>query len=115
MAAVDITDRVERLEIFEDRLDVRIEAVFASINGPDDDDEYEVQVNGELHKVSGTELEEDQIIELVLSLYDDLGRIRVTKSDYIYAKEFFGFQVFSFDFYTELGNPSRLRLIPKPC
>lgn len=108
----DITHQVQRLEVFEDRLDVRIEAVYASIDGPDIDGEYKIELNGEIHKVSGTDL--DGSIKIVLSVYDDQGRIRETYYDFITPEEFFGFHVFSISFYTEFAKPTRLQLVPKP-
>lgn len=107
MAKRDITNLIERLEAFEDRLGVTLEGLFASI---DEDTEW-IDLNGEIHPREGTELSED--VELIATAYDSAGRVVETSSDYFDAESFFGFEVFSFTLRVDGIQPAKVRIYPK--
>ncbi len=107
----DITDLIERNRAFEDRVGVRLDALYCSVEGPDDDGDLLLHLNGEMHAVSGTTIESD--VDLVMSLYDERGRLVETESDYVPEDGFFGFHTFSFSAYLKKGPPARVRLFPK--
>ncbi len=110
MPAKDVSNLLERLEAFEDRYNVRLEALSAYMDG-DDGDRIDVYVRGELHPKSGVSLESD--IELVVSYYDSKDRVIQTGSEHFYKETFFGFEVF--EIYNSLDSKAirRIRLFPK--
>lgn len=112
MSKKDITSLVQRLDAFEERLGVRIEALSAFESNEEYEDEVDIKVRGELHSTSGTNLEDD--INLELSVYDSEGRVISTGSDWIEAESFFGFHTFEIVCYVTPGTVKKLRVIPKP-
>ena len=107
----DVTSLVQRLEAFEQRLGVRIEALSAFESGDYSDDEVRITVRGELHSESGTGLDQD--IELEVAVYDGEGRVVETASQTFMADSFFGFATFQLSAYVTTGLAKKLRLIPK--
>lgn len=101
----DITDSVERLEAFEDRLSVSLEGLFANIRSD------HVFLNGELHPRDGTELNQD--IEVVAIVYDSSGRVLAVQERGFYQDEFFGFEAFSFVLDLSGNEPAKVRVYPK--
>lgn len=110
MAKKDITSLVQRLDAFEERLGVRIEALSAFESKDKYDDDADITIRGELHSVSGTSLEHD--IKLEISVYDAEGRIVQTGRDYIDSESFFGFHTFEISCDVTPGATKKLRLIP---
>ena len=106
MADKDVTNLIERLEAFEDRLGISLEGLFATM-----DEDGDLRVNGELHLREGTELDQD--VEVVATVYDSSGRVLYTRSDSIYSDSFFAFEPFSFSLYLEGYQPARVRVYPK--
>jgi hypothetical protein len=106
LAEKDVTDLIERLEAFEDRLGVNLEGLFAEVS----QDGY-ANVNGELHLREGTELERD--IEVVATIYDSSGRVLAVDDARFDSDSFFGFEAFSL--FMEVGNkkPAKIRVYPK--
>ncbi len=104
----DVSHLIERLEAFEDRLGVRLEGLYASIQSR----HGYVSVNGELHPREGTQLNHD--IEVVVSLYDSAGRVLGVGSERISAASFFGFEAFS-RMLGPVGDPpiAKIRIYPK--
>jgi len=107
----DVSNLIERLELFEERLGVRLESLSATITG------YAtvyVRVMGELHVHEGMKLK--QSTQLVAVIYDDSGRV-IANVDNVYFKEkFYGFEVFQLIF--NLGDPpppnmAKIRIYPK--
>lgn len=111
MPKKDVTSLVQRLEAFEDRAKVRIEAVSAFLSDVDDDGEQSLHVRGEVHAVEGTSISND--ISLELTVYDPEGRVVETSSDHIWSDSFFAFHTFDLSVYVTAGLASRIRLIPK--
>lgn len=107
MAEKDMTDLIERLEVFEDRVGVNLEGLYA---GLDEDIEW-IDLNGEVHPREGTELNGD--IELVATVYDSSGRVVTTSSQHFDSDSFFGFEVFSLALEVKGLKPARIRVYPK--
>jgi hypothetical protein len=84
----DITHLIERLELFEERLGIRLEGLYAEIS----DDCQWVTVNGEVHALEGMKLKQD--INIVGAVYDNFGRVIVRNSWQVFKEKFYGFQVF---------------------
>lgn len=101
----DVSNLIERVEPFEERLGVRLEGLFARNRG-----KY-VEVNGELYSRGGDELDQD--IEIVVTVYDASGRV-IAVDDYSYfADEFFGFEPFSILARVEGMQPAKIRVHPR--
>lgn len=106
VADQDITNLIERLEAFEDRLGVSLEGLFAVV-----DTSGYVRVNGELHLREGTELNQD--IEVVATVYDSSGRV-IAASDHTFREDsFFAFEVFTFFMDVSGHPPTKVRVYPK--
>ncbi len=107
----DITDSIERMEPFESRFSVTIEALYASLSGPDDDGDYNVLINGELHTTGSLELEES--LELVATTYDSKGRVVSNETTSFDSDSFHMFETFAMSFYVKGIKPVKIRLYPK--
>jgi hypothetical protein len=83
----DISHKIERLTELEDRLGIKLDALsaFHSNNF--------VTVNGELRSKNGNELNTD--LELVVSIYDQAGRVVEVSGDSFSRENFYGFETFS--------------------
>ena len=93
-----LLSKIERLEAFEERMKVRLDNLTIKIN---DIDEGNLTLFGELHpRDGGTELKEK--INLMCVIYNAKGEI-IKKDQYntLYPEDFFGFEVFNFDFYED--------------
>lgn len=112
MGKKDITDLVQRLDAFEERLGVRIEALSAFVDTEEYEGEVCVDVRGELHAISGTTLQDD--LELAVSVYDAGGRVVQTSTDYVEQDSFFGFHTFDMSCYVKTGLVHKIRIVPKP-
>ena len=112
----EITSLIERLDVFEDRLSVKITSISAWIETayyrP-----YVVKVNGELHSQNGTTLKQPTWI--VIDVYDTSGRILGTNNqgtsflEFIEPQSFFGFQTFSIDAQIPIAAVGKVRVYPK--
>jgi hypothetical protein len=108
MADIDVTSRIERLEVFEERLGVTLESLSAFV---EDDAPYYLKVYGELHTRNGTELQGS--VDLVVAAYDTSGRIIGTSSHWYSADDFFGLETFEFTVALPLSQVSKVRIYPK--
>ena len=101
----DVTHLVQRIEAFEDRMGVRIEALFAYL-----DDEGGLKVNFELHSRNGNHLQKDT--KMVVTVYDKDGRLISQSSDMSFVNSFFGFDTYSI--YQKFpGKLAKIRLTPR--
>jgi hypothetical protein len=104
----DITQLIERLELFEERLGIRLEGLYAEIS----DDCQWVTVNGEVHALEGMKLKQD--IRIVGAVYDNSGHVLSTNDHGVLAAEFYGFKVFALPI--ELpprANITKIRIYPE--
>lgn len=113
MAAKDITNLIERLEAFEDRLNVRLEAMSAQLDEISDDAIY-LEVRGELHPKDGMELGHDHLV-LVVAAYDSDSRVIGTTKEYFTKENFFGFNVFNISVSVPVNSLKRIRIYPERC
>lgn len=106
--AKSILKKIERLEAFEERLNVR----FENISVKTDNDGW-VFVFFELHTNNGTTLEET--IRIECTAYDIDGQILEVERCTAYKDNFFGFEVFKLSFQEDgiADKISKLRLYPK--
>jgi len=84
----DLTDLIERIDLFEERLGARLEGLYAEL----DDDGY-LTVNGELHAASGSTITKN--IYVHMTVHDDRGRLLQTCYTIMLAEDFFAFEPFS--------------------
>ena len=100
----DITHLIERLEVFEERMAVRLDALFAkSENGF-------LTVNFELHSRDGNLLKTDT--KVVVTVYDAAGRLLAQDRNQSYVADFFGFETYSFSIQVP-GQIAKIRVLPK--
>jgi len=106
----NLLKRIERLEAFEERLEVNFEKLSINV---DDDDSLWFGLLGELHSNSGLELRES--IEVICVLYDNQDGIIKQSSQYFDHDNFFGFEVFEFRFQEDkiANRVNKIRIYPK--
>ncbi|MDY0168903.1 MAG: hypothetical protein RBS80_20325 [Thermoguttaceae bacterium] len=102
---MDVTDRIERLELFEERLGVQLEGLSAFV------ERGFLTVRGELHPRNGTELNQDT--ELVVAAYDATSRVIGTASNYFTSEDFFGIETFELSINLPIATVARVRVYPK--
>jgi hypothetical protein len=90
----DVTNLIERLVLFEERLGVRLENLSAKITERLSSlpPYSRLDVMGELHVHNGMTLNQDT--RLVFTIYDDSGRVIGTDHLGCFKKKFYGFEVF---------------------
>jgi hypothetical protein len=104
----DITHLIERLELFEERLGIRLEGLYAEIS----DDCRWVTVTGEVHALEGMKLKQD--IRIVGAVYDNSGRVLSTDDRGVFAAEFYGFKVFTLPIaLPPRANITKIRIYPE--
>jgi len=112
MVNIDVTSKIERLEVFEERLGVRLESLSAFFTDYGlDNFNNDVNVRGELQVREGTELQQD--VELVMAVYDSSGRVIATSSKSYYAGEFFGLETFELTVEIPMNQVAKIRVYPK--
>ncbi|MCE7980376.1 MAG: hypothetical protein DYG89_04235 [Caldilinea sp. CFX5] len=104
--AKDITNLIERLDTFEERMGVTLEGLFAIV-----EDNNFVKINGELHSCDGAEIEQNT--QVVVSLHDAAGRVIGTSTTQFNAESFFGFETFSILLMPPIAPISKIRIYPK--
>ena len=105
-----ILNKIERLEIFEEKMKVRFENISVKIQF---EGEF-LDLFFEVHPLIGTEILESTIIECVL--YNKGGSIIDTYNRTIYPEDFFGFELMKFSFsdnYDFVSSIGKIRLYPK--
>jgi len=108
---IDITHKIERLELFEERLDIRLECLSAYCTTYDPPDEVYVEVHGELHPVDGAQLKSDT--KLVIVAYDSDGRVVQVQEDWFSKENLYGFEAFSIYLTLPSVEVSKVRILPK--
>ena len=114
----EITNLIERLYVFEERLSVKLTALSAWI-APASYRSYQVRITGELHSQNGTNLK--QPTRVIVDVYDSSGRILGTNNgepdflESIDPDSFFGFQTFSIDAEIPIKAVTMVRVYPKRC
>ena len=102
---LDATHLIERLEVFEERACVRLEALFVDVS------DGLLTVNGELHPREGTTIKQD--IEVHMEAYNSSGRLVAKGESHFSGDKFFGFEVFQMRVNLAIGELSKIRVYPK--
>lgn len=102
----DVTHLIERLELFEERIGVGLEGLFAKWNLSTG----AIRVTGEIHAHSGTVIPKD--LKIVVSTHDDSGRVIGVNEHYLLKDKFFGLEAFEISVKTS-SLLSKIRLYPK--
>lgn len=105
LIAKSLLNKIERLEAFEDRMNIRFENFSIKIDG-----EY-FYLYFELYPISGTNLRESVRIECVI--YDTEGAILNKEDSLVLMDEFFGFEIMEFIFREQFENIGKIRVYPK--
>lgn len=102
-----LLNRVERLEVFEERLGVIIQNISLKIN------DYEIILFCELYPINGTAISDSIDVECVL--YDREGSIIDKSNKYVISDDFFGFEVINMTFIVENTAEliNKIRIYPK--
>lgn len=103
----DVTHLIERLEAFEERVGVRLEALFAHISALGF-----LTVNGEAHPREGATIKET--VDLHVDAYDSSGRLVAMSRARVEADKFFGFATFYAVAELPIRVLSKIRVYPKP-
>ena len=103
----EVSDLIERLEVFEEKYNVRLESLSA-FRTRYENGEYSVEVFGEIYPRTGATIEHD--IEIVGSLHDSQGKVIELEDRRISEDGFFGFQAFHFYFSTVIVEPTKIRV-----
>lgn len=108
MSKQELTSKIERLEAFEDRCEVRIECLSAWF----DPDYEQVKVMFELHPKSGVNLKESISVEIVL--YNTKGQIIEKDSVWFNSDKFWGFEVSDCSIHNaQIDEILKIRVYPK--
>jgi len=102
---LDATHLIERLEVFEERVCVRLEALFAEVYAGI------LTINGELHPREGRTIKQD--IEVHMEAYNSTGRLVAKGVSHFSVNKFFGFEVFQVRVILPIRELSRIRVYPK--
>jgi hypothetical protein len=102
----DLTKLIERVESFEQRLDVVLSGLYAA----SEDDSDWVSVRGELRPRQGDTLRSS--VKLTVTAFDAHGRVIDTGHAYFDKDEIFGFETFEIDINVSADNLAKLRLHP---
>jgi len=100
----DVTHLIERLEVFEERMGVRLDALFAKL-----EDGF-LTVNFELYSRDGNQLKEET--KMVVAAYDATGRLLALGSDTSLVESFFGFETYSISIHVP-EQIAKIRVIPR--
>ena len=103
----DITHLLERLEAFEDRFELRFNAMSAFI-----DEFNEVVIMAELHPREGMQLKQPVLVSF--DGYDAAGRIVAGTACHIKPDKFYGYYSFIARFKTPVAGLTQIRMFPQP-
>ena len=110
MAQIDLSNKFERLEVFEERAGVTIQGLSAFIQDQGEGDVV-LRVCGEIQTRDGTQLRQD--VELIIAVYDSCGRIIGTSSCNYYAETFFALETINDVIFLPIKEVSKIRVYPK--
>ena len=110
MAVIDISDKITKLDSFEERVGVSLESLSVFLKD-DNPDRISLEICGEIQTTVGTKLQQN--ISIVFDVYDTSGRIVWTDSMFCFANTFFGFLTFSESVHVPTTTISKIRIYPK--
>ena len=114
MARIDITNKIERLKVFEEQLGVTLESLSAFfLEYMSGDEKVFVLVTcGELQATNGTKLKRN--IDLLFEVHDTFGNIVKTTNLNFWQKIFFGMESFKIETWgLPISDISKIRIYPK--
>lgn len=101
---------IERFEMMEERLGIRINSINAEISdSTDSDGECSFNIRGEVLSLNGGNL--DKTIILKISLYDSLGKFTKLIEVYFFSHNFFGIDVFESNYYHKGNDIDSIRIL----
>lgn len=110
----DVTDTlpIERLELFEERLGVYLDALYILYEvKPYNNQPFNLLiVMGELYAKNGSGLEQD--IDLIVTVYNSSGRVIGLESKYFSKSTFFGLEAFRIQVQV-YEMPAKIRIYPQ--
>jgi len=100
--------RIERLEAFEERMQIRLENFTIKV-----DEEKWVRILFEVYPIDGTTIDSNMNIECIL--YDKENSILEKDYTYITSEDFFGFEVVELNFQEDgiADEIDKIRIYPK--
>ena len=110
MTRYEVTEGINRLDSVEAQLNISLEGVFAVMEGPDNDGDYEVEVNYEALS-TGEGLTSD--IEMTFVAYAENGQVLGQDTHWISRANFIGIEPIRQRIYCK-KEPNRFRLYPRP-
>ena len=112
MSKTDVTNIIEKLEAFEERLGITLNGISAFYEQDDYSEDDSVEVMGEILARSGEKIEES--LNLVLAVYDKQGRVIGKDSIWFDNDDFFVLDTFSVSAYVPKNSEfSKIRIYPK--
>lgn len=118
--SIDVSAKIERLELFEDRLKIRLSGLSAFFVPRDDEMGNYLSICGEVTADDGakeaamqnigTVKSERQVI-ICVAVYDDSGRV-VARDRTWDSHGFLGFDTFDTDVYVPVDSVGRIRIYP---
>jgi hypothetical protein len=111
MSFEEVTQSVERMEMLEERLGIRLQGIMATVRYPTAfAGKHELTVAGEIYSPSGSSLEAD--VSIVVVAQNEKGQVVGTTSQTIRRDKFIGYEVLNMMVYCN-GHPSRVKIVPK--
>lgn len=107
----DITSKIERLELFEDHLRIRLSALSAYLSGRIDPYQSFLTINGEVTVDSGVRLEDQ--FAICAAVYDESGRVVSNQRTSGLRKDFPGFEILHMEIGLQVDTVSKIRIYPK--
>lgn len=105
-------ENLERLEIMEEKFGVVLQGLNAEMSYFDDD-EYMPNLNiyGEIHAANGTGIDQD--IEIMVTAFDQDGKVIGNSSECIEKDDFFVLQAIDIMISDISSKPAKIRIYPK--
>lgn len=99
---------VERLEMMEEKIGVNFTGVYAEYERFDQEGQY-ITVRGEVVAINATTIEDD--IRIVMTAYNNDGKVICSGEVWILAENFFGISPFCFS-ESVIEKPVKIRVYP---
>jgi hypothetical protein len=109
MSKKDISNKIEKILAFEQKLSVEILSLSAFLD-TDDDEFMAVYLQGEI-KSSKNSVDDD--FSIVAAVYDSNDRVVATTDHFISSEDFMGFDVFSMSVDIPTKDISKIKIYPK--
>ena len=107
----DMTDKIERLEALEDRLNVSLSGLSAFYDL--DCSTIPIRIRGEFRSTTGLTIPQKIMIEI--AAYDQTARIVGTTCTTILPEHFLGVAIFDLSLFPSVATVTRIRIFPRLC